>query len=100
MPISYLGATFAEAAGTLSVNLLVLGVPTFLFTWAQAGSLPFNLAGFFITTILSFAAGSVAILFLMLIGLAAFWIQEVNPIYWIWEKLLFMLGGLILPLAV
>jgi ABC-2 type transport system permease protein len=35
----------------------------------------------------------------MLVGLSAFWTQEIGPFQWIWEKLLFSLGGLILPLT-
>ena len=34
----------------------------------------------------------------VLIGLLAFWLEEVDPIYWIYQKLLFTLGGLFLPL--
>lgn len=99
-PISYLGATFAEAVGTMTLNLLVLGLVTFGFTWYQAGSLPFEPLGLFVAIIFGFMAGIVAILFQMIIGLSGFWIQEVSPFYWVWEKLLFMLGGLILPLTV
>jgi ABC-2 type transport system permease protein len=99
-PISYLGGTFAQAAGTLSVNLIVLGAVTFLFTWLQVGSLPFQPIGLLISVLFGFLAGFLAILFQMLIGLSAFWLQEVSPFYWIWEKLLFMLGGLMLPLSV
>lgn len=99
-PISYLGATFAEAAGTLSVNLLVLGLVTFSFTWLQVGSLPFHPSGLLVTIIFGFVAGLIGIIFQMLIGLSAFWLTEVSPFYWIWEKLLFMLGGLMLPLTV
>ncbi|MBA2369969.1 MAG: hypothetical protein H0V82_13275 [Candidatus Protochlamydia sp.] len=99
-PISYLGGTFAEAFGTLTVNLLVLGGVTFLFTLWQAGGLPFPPMGLLLSFIFGFMAGIVAILFQMLIGLSAFWLQEVSPFFWIWEKLLFMLGGLMLPLTV
>lgn len=99
-PISYLGATFAEAIGTLSANLLALGAVTFLFTYWQVGSLPFEPAGIFFALIFGLMAGVLAVLFQMLIGLSAFWVTEVSPFYWIWEKLLFMLGGLMLPLAV
>lgn len=98
-PISYLGATFAEAAGTLCVNLATLGLVTFLFTWIKVGTLPFHPIVLVLSLAFGVLAGFVAILFQMLIGLSAFWVHEVNPIYWIWEKLLFMLGGLILPLA-
>ncbi len=99
-PISYLGSTFAEALGTLSVNLLVLGGVTFAFTWWQVGALPFASSGLLVASVFGLLAGIVAILFQMTIGISAFWLHDVNPIYWIWEKLLFMLGGLMLPLAV
>jgi len=32
------------------------------------------------------------------IGLLAFWLQEVSPVFWLWQKLMFVLGGLMLPL--
>lgn len=99
-PISYLGSTFAEALGTLSVHLIVLGLVTFLFTWLQVGSLPFDIIGLPITLAFGFLAGVVGVIFRMLVGLSAFWLQEVTPFFWIWEKLLFMFGGLILPLTV
>jgi ABC-2 type transport system permease protein len=99
-PISYLGATFAEAIGALSVNLFVLGLVTFLFTWWQVGALPFHPVGLLVTIAFGFMAGLIAVIFHMLIGLSAFWLHEVSPFFWIWEKLLFMLGGLMLPLTV
>lgn len=34
----------------------------------------------------------------VLIGLLAFWIEEVTPAFWIYQKLLFTAGGLFLPL--
>jgi ABC-2 type transport system permease protein len=34
----------------------------------------------------------------VLIGLLAFWIEEVMPAFWIYQKLLFTIGGLFLPL--
>lgn len=98
-PISYLGATFAEAIGTLTANLLFLGVATFLFTSWQTGLLPFHPTGLCLMILFGFLAGLVAVIFQMLVGLSAFWLHEVTPFFWIWEKLLFMLGGLMLPLA-
>ncbi len=99
-PISYLGSTFAEAFGTLCVNLLFLGIVSFIFTWLVAGSLPFHPIGLIFTLFFGLLAGSVALIFHMLIGLSAFWLQETAPFYWLWEKMLFLFGGLILPLTV
>ncbi len=99
-PISYLGSIFAEAVGTLSVNLIVLGAVTFLFTWWQVGSLPFHPTGLLVTFLFGIAAGIIGIIFRMLIGLSAFWLQDVDPFFWVWEKLMFVFGGLMLPLTV
>lgn len=99
-PISYLGSVFFEGLGILATNLLILGIVTFSFTWFYIGAFPFNLSAFIIITILSILAGCVAVIFQMLVGLSAFWLQQVGPFHWIWEKLLFTLGGLMLPLAV
>lgn len=99
-PISYLGTAFAEATGTLCVNLVILGIVSFLFTWLRIGSFPFSFPEFVMMLALGLAAGFVGVLFQMMIGLSAFWVQEVSPFHWMWEKMLFMLGGLILPLSV
>lgn len=98
-PISYLGATFAQAAGTLCVHLLVLGVVCFGFTWLFVGAPPLPPLGILLTLLFGLLAGLMTLLFLMGIGLAAFWLHEVSPLYWIWEKLLFMFGGLMMPLT-
>lgn len=99
-PISYLGSTFAEAFGALCVNLLFLGTVAFIFTWLFVGSLPFGPIGLLFALIFGLLAGVVAVVFQMMIGLSAFWLQEVTPFHWLWEKLLFLFGGLILPLTV
>ena len=91
-PISYLGSVFAEAFGKLTVNLIFLGLVTFLFTWIQVGALPFQAIGLLPTIFFGFAAGVIGIVFRMLIGLSAFWLHTVDPFFWIWEKLLFMPG--------
>ena len=99
-PISYLGSVFCEGLGILCANLLVLGVVTFSFTWLCIGGLPLDVSALAMIIAISFLAGCVGVIFQMLIGLSAFWLQQVSPFHWIWEKLLFTLGGLMLPLAV
>ena len=44
-------------------------------------------------------AGVVSVFFHAAIGCAAFWLQDASPVYWIWQKFNFVLGGLILPLS-
>lgn len=99
-PISYLLALFAEGMGALSARLLVLGLVTFTFTWIRAGSIPFEVSAFLTTLVIGLLAGCIGVIFKMLVGLSAFWVNQVEPFHWIWEKLLFTLGGLMLPLMV
>lgn len=99
-PISYLCAIFVEGLGVLSARLMVLGLVTFTFTWIRAGDIPFSLSAFPITIAIGLLAGCIGVIFKMLVGVSAFWVQQVEPFHWIWEKLLFTLGGLMLPLVV
>ena len=59
-----------------------------------AGSLP-GLAAFLVMAPLALLLDT---LVAVLIGLLAFWIEEVTPAFWIYQKLLFTVGGLFLPL--
>jgi len=98
-PISYLGTAFFEGLGVLSVNLISLGLVAFLFTWWRIGTFPFSLSSLTILLILGLLSATVGMIFKMIVGISAFWLQEVGPFDWLWEKMLFALGGLILPLA-
>lgn len=99
-PISYVGSVFAEGFGVLFLNLCVLGIVGFTFTWFQTGQLPHELSTFCLSILLGFLAGATALIFQILIGLSAFWLEDVAPFSWVWEKLLFIFGGLILPLTI
>jgi len=99
-PIPYLSAIFAEAMGGLIVHLVVLGFVTFSFTWFSVGHFPLALGPSLMSLGLGLLAGIIGILFQMLIGLSAFWLQSIEPFEYVWEKLLFTLGGLMLPLSV
>ena len=58
------------------------------------GSLP-GLAAFLVMAALALLLDG---LIAVLIGLLAFWIEEVTPAFWIYQKLLFTVGGMFLPL--
>ena len=96
-PVSFVAAEFASALGLLMLRAPVLGITAFccafVFTgWAPPATtlvmfVPFGLA----------ASMLITALYLML-GLLAFWLHDVSPVFWVWQKLLFVLGGLMLPL--
>ncbi len=78
----------------LVLNLLTASAVVALGTRQVAGS-PVGLLAFLGMAALALLLDA---LIAVLIGLAAFWIEEVSPVYWIYNKLLFTVGGLFLPL--
>lgn len=98
-PISYLLGTFIEALGKFVVNFLFLGGIALGYAWYFTGALPLAPLFSILAVVLGFFAGVVAITWQMSIGISAFWLLDVTPLYWVWEKSLFTLGGLLLPLA-
>ncbi len=81
----------AVAAGVVGLGM---GQVPVLSQAEGAGSLP-GLIAFLGTAALALLIDS---LIAVIIGLLAFWIEEVMPAFWIYQKLLFTVGGLFLPL--
>jgi ABC-2 type transport system permease protein len=96
-PVSYLVAEFASGLGLLAVRAPCLGVTAFLCAFAFTGSTP-PLSGLLIVVPFGLAASALMTALYLWIGLLAFWLQEVAPVFWLWQKLMFVLGGLMLPL--
>ena len=96
-PASWLGARFAHGLGMLAVRAPVLLVVACTTAWIFAGA-PQRPAGLVVAVAFGLAAASVMTLFHVAIGVVAFWLGDVAPAYWVWQKLLFVLGGLLLPL--
>jgi ABC-2 type transport system permease protein len=99
-PVSYLTMRIAEALGAFLFRLVVLGIVGFSFAWLYSGTLPEQPFGLFLAVPLGLLAGFVYSLFLASIGLSAFWLQDANPVSWVWQKLGFIFGGLIFPLSI
>jgi ABC-2 type transport system permease protein len=80
------------------LRLLVLGPAGAAIAFALAGGWPADPRGLCFALPLGALASALAVLSTAAIGLSAFWIVDTSPIYWIWQKLAFVLGGLLLPL--
>ena len=98
-PISYLGYVFAEGCGQAVVYITALGIISYIFTWGFAGAITISGWGLVVVFVSTLLAVILSIIFKMIIGLLAFWMHHVDPVAWIWEKSLFALGGLLMPLS-
>ncbi|SEN30230.1 ABC transporter permease [Lihuaxuella thermophila] len=88
---SYLG----EAYVRLIVNIILgsaLGLV--LFGWPRLG---LGLFGFLIVSIGSF---TVNYLMTMMLSLTSFWVEETRGLVFVYQKMLFIIGGLMLPLEI
>jgi ABC-2 type transport system permease protein len=98
-PISYAGARAAEACGDLALRMIVLGACGLAFARLLSGEWP-NGQGLLLAALVAPFACVVLMLAHLAIGLSAFWVHDCNSVYLIWQKLMFVLGGLMLPLAI
>ncbi len=97
-PVEYVGAQISEAVGEAALRLVLLGPSAALFAFALTGGFPADPRGLWLALPLGLLATFIAILCMAAIGLSAFWIVDTSPFFWIWQKLTFVLGGLLFPL--
>ncbi len=96
-PVSYVGAMVAEGLGTLSVRGPILLVTAWVCAVAYTRWVP-PLADIAIVVPFGIAAAAILTAIHVGLGLVAFWLGDVSPLSWILQKLLFVLGGLLMPL--
>ncbi len=96
-PASWLGGRLAHGIGALAVRAPVMLVVACVTAWLYAGP-PEQPRRLVIAVAFGFIAGAVLTIYHLGIGIVAFWLGDVAPAFWIWQKLMFVLGGLLLPL--
>lgn len=99
-PTSYLAAQIAEGVGTLLVRASLLGVVGLGFGLLVAGKFPEHPEALLAAVPLGLAACMLGMITYCSIGMLAIWLQDVSPVFWVWQKLAFVLGGLVIPLDI
>lgn len=99
-PASYLGVVLARGGGEYAARLLALAPAAALFAALVAGGLPDDARGLALALPLGLGGAVLGLVASAAIGLSAVWLGDTSPVYWIWQKLSFVLGGLLLPLEI
>jgi ABC-2 type transport system permease protein len=96
-PASFVLGELATGLGLLAVRLPVLGLTAVVCAFWFTGMVPPPAT---LATVIPFGIAAAVLLTALhvWIGLLAFWMQDVSPVYWVFQKLLFVLGGMMLPL--
>jgi ABC-2 type transport system permease protein len=97
-PASYLGSHLAQGLGSLAARAPVLLLVACSAAWIFAGGPPAHPIQLLRAIPLGAAASFVMTAWNLTLGLVAFWLGDVSPVSWIWQKLGFVLGGLMLPI--
>jgi ABC-2 type transport system permease protein len=93
-PLNQVAHSLGDSAPRFIMNLLTAGVVVAIGAGGFSGSWR-GFAAFLLMGVLALVLDA---LIAVLIGLTAFWLEEVMPVFLIYQKLLFTIGGLFLPL--
>lgn len=96
-PTAYLGFRLSVAAAQLCANLLLLGAIGWTVGVALVGP-PADARVLVAAVLLVPLASLLWLLCTAIVGLSAFWVDDTQPIYWMFQKSAFVLGGLFVPL--
>lgn len=98
-PISYLGMRVSYFIGILLFRLLTNAVAGGVLGFLFAGYPHHGIEALFGAVLMGVSAGVLLLLFQAIVGLSAFWLHDATPLYWVWQKGNFVLGGLMVPLV-
>lgn len=98
-PMSYFGMRFAEGVGTMLAQAVGYFTAGFVLLRLYIGAWPSDPFSLLPAMALMIGGSCLHILFQITTGLTAFWIQDADALYRIYQKLLIALGGIYMPLA-
>lgn len=97
-PYSYVWYHYASYMAEAAIRLMVNFAVGALVAWFLVGPIPIRPAGAVCATLAAFLGLSIEFFINMTIGLTAFWVEDAAAFDLIYEKLLFILGGMMIPL--
>jgi ABC-2 type transport system permease protein len=97
-PCSYVLYCTAQAMGESTVKIMPILAVGFVTASVLVGPLPGYLGALPFALVLIAGGLLLNTLWLLAFGLLAFWVEEVAPFYWIYQKLVFVLGGMFFPI--
>lgn len=97
-PVSYVGYHYARFLGNAAALLPISILSSSLAVWLLVGPLEMSVPGAVAALLVLAAGATLHFIFCMLIGLLAFWFEDISAFGWIYQKLWIIFGGMVLPL--
>ena len=98
-PLHYVTATFVTWLGETTHRFLAIAAAAALTGIVVTHTVPFGLAIGVAILVGLWIACAMMLLSQLCVGLVATWMSSAAPAFWVWQKLLFVLGGLMIPLT-
>ncbi len=98
-PLPYWRIKMLQLLGRGLLNALALSAAIFSAAYFITGQWPFTLTSGLAVLASTLMALLIAVPASFAIGILDVWGQYARPVYWIWQKSLFVFGGLMLPLS-
>lgn len=99
-PFSYLSQCITESMGMFLARIPFLMLGGGILAYLMTGSLPTTFHGIFVAFFLMILAGIFFNTCMVVIGLLGLYMQNTNSIFLIFQKLMFVFGGLFFPLTI
>jgi len=99
-PIPYGLTTLAVWIGEVGCRFVVLGIAGIAALVYATGAIALSLPAAAVLILSAGLAMLLVLLWHLQIGFAAAWLGVSAPTFWIWQKCLFVFGGLIMPLTI
>lgn len=96
-PSSWVSTVCCEALGQLLSRTLALFMTACVCAAVLTGTRP-SWPALLVVFVTGLAGSALIAAFHVAIGIAAFWIGDVVPLSWVWQKSLFLFGGLLMPI--
>ena len=97
-PVGYVALTAAQEIGRTAAKIAALAVPGAALAYWLTGTAPFGVAVVPAAAVSVLAGAANLLAMQVLVGLSTAWFGTARPVFFIAQKLMFVLGGLILPL--
>lgn len=91
-PYSYLLFTLSGHLGKVFFNSLFYIILSLIFGMIFIGSIPVNFIEFLIVLLSGFLAVLISSLLIIAIGLISFFIEDAEPYYWLYSKIIIVIG--------
>jgi ABC-2 type transport system permease protein len=99
-PVHYVASTIVSWLGEMTYRFLGIASAATLTALVVTRAVPFDAMTGAALLVGLWIACAMLLISQLCVGLVATWMSSAAPAFWVWQKLLFVLGGLMIPLTI